>query len=163
MAKTQVSGKQAELRELYKGNEHAKLILDDFASRTNNQRVTKVEQILWRLRSSDLPRSAVIKVFRELDELGFGRFVEGRHSHPSRFVWSSSSVDVGRAAAGITGIEIAEVPVQDDEEEDEVDEVPLVSHPFNLRPDLTVTIALPGDLTEKEAERLAGFLRTLPL
>ena len=163
MAKTQVSGGQTALREFYNENEHAKLILDDFAARTNNQRVTKVEQILSRLKLSDLPRWAVVKVFRELGELGFGRFVEGRHGHPSRFVWSSSSVDVGRGAAGTAGIEIAPVPAQDDEEEDEGEEVSLVSHSFNLRPNLAVTIALPGDLTEKEAERLAGFLRTLPL
>lgn len=163
MAKTQIPGGQTALREFYNENEHAKLILDDFAARTNNQRVTKVEQILSRLKLSDLPRWAVVKVFRELGEFGFGRFVEGRHGHPSRFIWSSSSVDVGRAAAGTAGIEIAPIPAEDDEEEDEGEEVPLVSHPFNLRPNLTVTIALPGDLTEKEAERLAGFLRTLPL
>ena len=104
----------------------------------------------------------MIKVFEQLAELEYGRFVEGRHGHPSRFIWSSSSVDVGRAAIGTDVVEIALVAAQDDEEDDE-EEVPLVSHPFNLRPGVTVSIALPGDLTEKEADRLAGFLQSLPL
>ena len=36
MAKTPISEGQNALREFYNENEHAKLILDDFAGRTNN-------------------------------------------------------------------------------------------------------------------------------
>ncbi len=161
MAKTTKPDEHAALREFYDENEYAKAILDDFGSRTNNQRVTKVDQFLARLKSAELPRWAVVKVFRRLSELNYGRFIEGRHGHPSRFVWTSSSVDLGRAAAGTAGVQIAPVTAQDEENEEE--ETSLISHPFNLRPDLTVTFALPRDLTEKEAERMAGFLRSLPL
>ena len=35
-------------------------------------------------------------------------------------------------------------------------------HPFQLRPGLRITIKLPVDLTSKEAERLAGFIRQVP-
>jgi hypothetical protein len=37
-----------------------------------------------------------------------------------------------------------------------------IEHRFKLRPDLTVRLSLPGDLTRKEAERLADFVHTLP-
>lgn len=36
-------------------------------------------------------------------------------------------------------------------------------HFYNLRPDFEVILNLPGDLTEREAERLARYVTTLPL
>jgi hypothetical protein len=38
----------------------------------------------------------------------------------------------------------------------------MITHQFKLRPEMTVTVQLPGDLTEKEAERFSQFLRSLP-
>lgn len=38
----------------------------------------------------------------------------------------------------------------------------VVTHHFVLRPGHAVAIALPQDLTAAEAERLAGFIRTIP-
>ncbi len=38
-----------------------------------------------------------------------------------------------------------------------------LTHKFNLRPDLKVVFNLPLDLTEKEAQRLAGFITSLPM
>ena len=159
MAKNTISGEQAALRTLYNENEYAAAILDDFASRSNNQKVTKVDQIIKRVSSVDLPRWAVIKLFKGLGAHGHGRFVEGRHGHPSRFIWSSSSIEVARNAKGET-VAITQVQPDDAEEEEESG---LRTHQFNLRTDLVITFDLPPDLTEKEAERLAGFLRTLPI
>jgi transcriptional regulator with XRE-family HTH domain len=39
----------------------------------------------------------------------------------------------------------------------------MLDHSFHLRPDLQVKIALPQDLTEREAERLARFIQSLPV
>ena len=39
----------------------------------------------------------------------------------------------------------------------------LLIHIFNLRVDLPVEFSLPNDLTYKEAERLAAFIKTLPI
>ncbi|MEA3044783.1 MAG: hypothetical protein QOH47_2621 [Sphingomonadales bacterium] len=39
----------------------------------------------------------------------------------------------------------------------------LVSHSFHLRPNLQVALQLPGDLTDKEADRLAKFVLALPM
>jgi hypothetical protein len=46
---------------------------------------------------------------------------------------------------------------------DEEEESDLIAHQFNLRPGMVVSIELPADFTEKEAERFSGFVRSLPL
>ena len=43
-----------------------------------------------------------------------------------------------------------------------MDESSLV-HSFHLRPDFQVSVRLPLDLTEREAERIAMFIRSLPM
>ncbi len=144
------------LQELYKSNETARIILDDFASRTNNQRVTEVDQLMRRLRSADLHRTNVIWAFKTLATLGHGEFIVGRKGSASRFRWISNPIDVGKAAQGenlsITSMAEPDAPAGD-----------MVTHQFNLRPGMPVTIDLPADFNEKEAERLSGFLRSLPL
>jgi hypothetical protein len=95
MPKSQMPEQNSELRALRNANDYSKAILDDFAGRVNNQRITKIDQILSRLRDLEIPRWAAIRLFRELEKLGYGRFIEGRKGHPSRFVWSSNSIDVG--------------------------------------------------------------------
>jgi len=37
----------------------------------------------------------------------------------------------------------------------------IVTHHFPLRPDLMIVLELPVDLTEADAERIAGFVRGL--
>ena len=159
MAMNQVPGKISELRVLRDANDYSKAILDDFASRTNNQRITKVDQILSRLRDQEIPRWAAIHLFRGLEKLEYGRFIEGRKGHPSRFVWSSNSIEVGKAAKGES---VSITTIVDDENKNN-DSEEMITHRFYLRAKTLITIDLPSDLTEKEAERLGGFLKTLPV
>lgn len=155
------------LRLLYKDD--AKIIFDDFASRERSQSVTKVDQLLFRLRDSSIQRWAVIGLFRELDRLQLGSFKQGRRGHPSRFEWSVDLVGVGRAAQGQSGVIQPLLPVDADSEEDEdLDEGERivqhgVEHIFRLRPDFKVTLYLPADFSDREAERLGSFLKTLPV
>lgn len=147
------------LRAAYASGASAKAILDDFANRTNNQRVTKVDQILNRLRSASVQRWEAIALFRKLEELGHGSFVEGRRGHPSRFVWSSSQIDVGKAAQGADA-PIAPVPTESAPDEG-VDE--MRKYLFPLRNSADVSFELPTNLTQKEADRLGAFLKTLAI
>jgi transcriptional regulator with XRE-family HTH domain len=39
----------------------------------------------------------------------------------------------------------------------------MLAHSFHLRPDLQVKIELPADLSEREADRLARFIQSLPV
>lgn len=157
MAKTTLPPELAKLREVYGSGEAARAILDDFAQRTNNQRVTRVEQVLSRLRSANVQRGEVIALFRHLEELEHGTFVEGRKGHPSRFVWASSLIDVGKAAQGdAAAISPVSISASADEESDEIR-----SYVFPLRSGTDAGLELPADLTLKEAERLCAFLRSL--
>jgi hypothetical protein len=159
------SANTTALKSLYSSAEVAKAVLDDFAIRQRNQRKTKLDQLLFRLASSGVSRSEVIRVFRKLEELGYGEFVEGRRGHPSRFEWLFDLVTVGRAAAGSSQV-IEEVRTSA-EEEDEADALPVMppgslSHKFQLRPDWQVDLILPIDFTTREALRLSDFIKTLP-
>ncbi|MFZ2981516.1 MAG: helix-turn-helix transcriptional regulator [Sphingobium sp.] len=54
------------------------------------------------------------------------------------------------------------------ENPDQVAEVPaneagMLQHSFHLRPGLQVTIELPDNLTDREADRLARFVQSLPV
>jgi transcriptional regulator with XRE-family HTH domain len=37
-----------------------------------------------------------------------------------------------------------------------------IRHSFRLRPDVTITLDLPPDFTQGEADRLTGFIKSLP-
>jgi hypothetical protein len=157
VAKSALPPELIKLREVYSSGVAAKAMLDDFASRTNNQRITKVDQILNRLRADNVQRWESIALFRKLEELGHGKFIEGRKGHPSRFVWSSSPIDVGKAAQGN---EAPITPVSSDAANDD-NSGEMRDYVFPLRSDTDATFELPIDLTQKEAERLSAFLRTL--
>jgi hypothetical protein len=148
-----------QLRLLRNENDYSRAILDDFASRTNNQRTTKIDQIISRLRDLEMPRWAPIRLFKGLAEQGYGRFIQGRKGHPSRFVWSSSSIEVGKAAKG-DNVAITSL-VEDENENNDPEE--MITHQFYLRTNTLIKLDLPADLTEKEAERLGNFLKTLPV
>jgi hypothetical protein len=157
MANIVPSPELAKLRDIYTSGVSAKAILNNFASRTNNQRVTKVDQVQNRLRIENVQRWEIIALFRQLEELGYGKFIEGRKGHPSRFVWSSSPIDVGKAAQGdeapiapVTSTNVADGNLAE-----------MRDYVFPLRSGTDATFQLPTDMTQKEAERLSAFLRTL--
>ncbi len=49
-----------------------------------------------------------------------------------------------------------------DEEDERFDPAGTIMHKFQLRPHWQVDLALPLDLTEREAARLSEFIKTLP-
>lgn len=146
------------LRQLYKGNQAARALLDHFAERERNRKETPVHRLLSTLPATgDKPsRAQVIQVLKKLEDFGCGRFVVGRHGAKSRFVWRASLVSVAQAASG----ELDEV--ESAPEDNGSEDTAMIDHAFQLRRDTTVTITLPADLTVVEAVRLADFLKTLP-
>lgn len=159
MPNAPIAPEQAKLRDMYSSGVSTKLILDDFAGRTNNQRLTKVDQILNRLSSANVQRREVIALFRKLEELGHGKFIEGRKGHPSRFEWLSNSMEVGKAAQGdvspISQVSVNAVP--------EIGFDELRKYSFPLRNGVDATFELPTNLTQKEADRLGALLKSLAL
>lgn len=152
---------QEGLQKLYKADETARIFLDHMSTRQRNQSETKVDRILKVLsrEGHTVTRGDIIGLFRNLQDVECGQFVPGRHGWPSRFVWDVGLISVARIAAG----ENAEVEAIAAEEEQDDSEPEYLTHAFNLRPAVEVAIELPVDLTEREAERLAGFVRSLPM
>jgi len=149
-----------ELQATYARNPVVKAICDHFAGRSKNQNETALHRMLVHLESDghDFRRQDVIGAFRALEQAGCGRYVEGRHGWKSRFVWSVKSLLVSDASRGTESTTSLEA-------EDDLDEVlvedDLIEHTFWLRPDLSITIELPVDLTPHEAYRLSQFVSAL--
>lgn len=155
------------LKKLYQSDECAKALLDQVSTRKRNHFKTTVNHLMWLMHrgGKEFSRREMIDVLKQLKEYGIGDFIIGRRGQPSRFEWAVEMIGVGKAARG----ENAEIePLGDmatgevDEEEDL--EVPdgAIRHTYNLRPDFGVSLNLPNDLSNKEAVRLADFIRTLP-
>lgn len=149
-----------ELRSIYAKNQAVKAICDHFADRSKNQNETALHRMLMHLEADgyDFPRRDVIAAFRALEGAECGRYVEGRHGWKSRFVWSVKSLLIADAAKGTESV--ASLEAQDDEDSKAVED-DLIEHSFWLRPDLSVTIELPGDLSPHEAYRLSQFVSAL--
>ena len=153
------------LKQFYTTSLQAKAIFDDFAMRKYNAVSTKVDGLETRLRRAghEFPRRDVVSVLKRLADAGCGTFVTGRRGQPSRLKWSVQLTSVAKAAKGegsaVAKLDPTEVAVTEEE-----DDVPagLLRHPFRLRPELTLNLELPDNLTTKEAMRLADFVKTLP-
>jgi hypothetical protein len=157
--KVDVSG----LRDLYAKSPTASAFLDHAAGRRYNQSESKVDRVLHILGEAghEVHRNDVVAMFRELEGLGCGQFVVGRRGWPSRFVWAGAITSVGRTATGEEAeVEAIGDDAADAEAPDEAGDT--LAHSFHLRPDLTVELRLPPDLTPDEARRLAEFVRALP-
>jgi hypothetical protein len=154
------------LRDLYQSNDAAHRLLERFARRKNDAKFTTAA------RAADLAGAShteIIALFRKLDEFGAGKFKVGRHGSASRMEWLFSVRSLGAAAQGVTGQPEAIDPTQVEDSEAEAENErseagsgEWITHTFQLRPDQRVTIKLPVNLTAKEAERLASFIRQVP-
>lgn len=96
----------AGLRRFYKADPIAPKVLDTFAARQNDSRVTTVSSIKARLNGAafEITRSQIFRVFEALQRFNCGKFIKektiaSQANRASRFEWRVSLVAVGRAAA----------------------------------------------------------------
>lgn len=160
------------LQQLYGSNPAARRLFDNFAARQKDRRVTPASRAAV---LADTSHTEVVALLRELDELGAGEFKLGRRGSKTRIEWLYSQRSLGEVARGaaakpediekVNPAELEEsegdITEADGVESDEQDEA-WIAHDFQLRPDLRVALRLPADLTLREAERLAGFIRQIP-
>lgn len=148
------------LKALYQSDATARAFLEHCASRQRNQSETNVDRALQILRydGNEVTRQQVISAFRELQECGCGQFVTGRRGWPSRLVWSTAMISVGRTASG----EQDEIEQFEEDAEKDVNDHNWLTHSFHLRPEITLEFELPSDLTAGDAQRLARFIEALP-
>ena len=147
------------LVSVYEENEVVRAICAHMSQRSKNQNETTLHRMAYHLQQEgyDFKKSELIAAFRKLEEAECGRYVEGRHGWKSRFVWSIKSMLVDDVANGVDSAE----DIDDIADEIECDNEEMIEHVYVLRPDLTVTIELPADLSQKEADRLSRFIDSL--
>lgn len=153
-----------DLQKAYASSQAVAAICDELGARQRNQKETKLRRIISILeqKSSAPPKKhELIAAFRKLQDAGVGKYTEGRRGHPSRFEWAVGSLDACRVAQG-EEVEASPVEFVDSQSEDD-QEAGILDHYFNLREDYQLEIQLPVDLSKEEAERLATYVRSLPL
>ncbi len=105
----------------------------------------------------------MVQVFKQLGDIGVGRFIPGRHGYVSRMEWKFSIRSLGEVAQG-RGKRLNDVAADadmDDAVSSTDSKEQLVEHEFLLRANLKVKLSLPSDLNQKEVDRLSAFLSTL--
>lgn len=147
------------LRALCGTNEAAARLFEVFSSRKYDSRETTVARAAAK---AGADYSTMLSVFRELGNLGAGRFVQGRHGYPSRIEWKFSIRSLGAVAKGEKAApdQVSADAVEDEADEEEREGV--LTHEFQLRDGLKAQFNLPANLTEKEADRLSLFIKSLP-
>lgn len=159
----------AALKRLAEMDEGAKRFFAAASGRTNDVASTTVSRI--RQMSKVTPKEA-LALCKALEKAHVGKLLLGRHGAVSRMRWNYSMRAIGRFATGLeTKIpEALEEDVTDDVgreigligDDDEQIITSAVDHRFLLRPGMIVLIRLPADFNKRDAERLAGWLHTLP-
>lgn len=155
------------LKSIYKDDASAKAILDYLATRKKAMQVSTVDRISY---TAKVAHQEVVRVFKELANAGCGIFYNGRKGYKSRIEWSYSLVSLAEVAKGQAAlpepIDLSAVEEEDDEIEGALPAEPeaegFLPHTFQLRQEVLVRFSLPADLTAREADRLAAFIRTLP-
>ena len=148
-----------ELRKLCEADADVAAVCEVLRSYQRGRWETSTTRICVHLMNAgyDLKRSQVTAAFKKLQSLGLGTFVTGRKGWESRFVFAERVTVIARLLAG----EEIDV-IEHDLKEEDVQVFPeFIEHSFALRPDFTLNIELPGDLTEFEAKRLAQFFGCL--
>jgi hypothetical protein len=153
------------LKAIYKTNDEARSLLDNFAARKRDVSETTVERAAQLTGSS---YNEMLGAFRELAATGAGAFKVGRHGAKTRIEWEYSVRSLGAAAKGEgRPVKLDPEELEDSEDEEIASEADAleegdVVHEFLLRPGRKIRLELPADLTQREAERLAGFVQSLP-
>lgn len=156
-----------KLKRLYGKNKAAKKLLDYLARRKNNVNQTTVARLESELSSDGVTRAQIFEILKELTKLHYGELKIGRKGQVSRMIWAVGIVSLGQAASGQCNTVNKILPDDDEEEETKAPkEKPadhrLMSVTYRLRVDLVTEFVLPENLTQKEANRLADFIKSQP-
>jgi hypothetical protein len=105
----------------------------------------------------------------DIEEAGIGTRIFGRRGLKSRIRWIYTLPSVSKAARELSDtLEVASqtnFPAirEGNEKGASSDHPDDAEHFFRLRSNMRISFRLPRDLTTKEADRLAAYIRTLPI
>ena len=118
-------------------------------------------------------RASLFAIFGHLESEGMGDYKQGRKGHKTRFLsLASSASELVAALEGEAPLDAREAAGQGESGFRKglgpaiglgPGRLPqTIDHRFVLRPELTLSLPLPGDLSRGEAARLARFIEALP-
>ena len=145
------------LNAIYRENEAAKALQDTFAGRKRDVAATKVDHAA---KLAGVDYNEMLRALREIADAGAGEFKVGRKGAKSRIEWDYGIRSLAAAARGKgSPIKLNRNELDDGEQDEAVEDAEEegdVVHEFLLRSGKKVRFVLPSDLTQREAERLAG-------
>jgi hypothetical protein len=135
---------ELDLQKRYKTDPKFRTLMDFFATQEEDYRVITVDELAEKMSSTGIHahRHEIIQLLRALEGGNRGWVWLGRRNNKTRFEFAASSKAIAKAAR-------------------QTSKAPVV-HKFRLRPDLEVSFELPIDLSHKDVNRIAEFLKTLP-
>ena len=129
------------------------------SSLTGTPKETTVEQLQEAL---DLSKTEAKELAAGIKVAKIGELIVGRRGAKTRIRWKFALPSIAGAARGLSesleAVNHNNFPVVEGTEETEDAE-----HSFRLRSNRKIMFNLPRDLKTKEADRLAAFIKTLPL
>lgn len=152
------------IRGMYQSDETARALFDHFAGRKNKANETTADAVVS---ATGAWRADGVNLLKKLSELGLGQYYIGRRGSPTRIEWLYDIRNLGRVAQGAP---LALIPSDSENSEAEEEAIAAVSsspketihHSHQLRSNFQIQIALPADLTDREAERIGVWVRSLP-
>jgi hypothetical protein len=155
-----VKAEAQQLSELLQRNTVTRPFFELVSEQPRLRREVPVDVVVER---TGKERREVVRMFRELEALEAGRLVVGRRRQKTRFMWSDGIDVVATAKQFLLGT----LPPAEAQKASTVSAAPMlpgasIRHRYVLRPNLELELLLPSDLTVREAERLAEFVKTLP-
>lgn len=94
---------QTELKRIYQKNQTAQALLDHLAERSRSRQTLTFDRAMAAVKAeggANVTRAGLRNVFRQLERLGYGRYLVGRRGYKTRFVWNTDLVEVGKMAQG---------------------------------------------------------------
>lgn len=152
------------LRDIYAANDDARAVLDimrTYVKGVWSIKTHMMEHHLWNADSA-LTHAQVIAVFRKFEQIGIGKYVEGRRGGRSRFELVDRITVIAKLIVekNIEDIDYDALDLEDDAVSMISD---MTTHVLLLRSGLNIEIELPSDLTQREADRLSRFVSCLAI
>jgi hypothetical protein len=141
------------LKSKYAKNPLFRTLIDFLAQQETDEKYITVDSLELRMAKVGLSvtRTDVIRMLQALHGHGCGWFIIGRRQQVSRFWFNASGTQLSKEISG-KGVPAAPASPQ----------LTMLTHKFRVRPDVEVSFDLPSNLTAKEVDRIADFLKTLP-
>lgn len=162
--RTQHSYNEKALSGLYHSSKEGRIILNELATMPRQQE-TLLESLEKRLAGhKEITRRGIVTFFKTLETFGVGEFIPGRRGHSSRFKWEVDSVNVSRLDVEFPNGNGEPVQAEQYKHEQGKHEQGsnVITHKFQLRPEMVVSINLPSNITVSEAARFCKFIESLP-